>query len=186
MTNSMNASMKKAISRYIQGKDHNKPHLLKQAFALHSKLSMQVKTENISFPSNTQGLAAISKLLVSDFNKQYENIYTYCITDTFGEAELSLSCCWLVVMTEKVSGKVRVGFGDYHWEFSHSGSHLLADRLEIIIDAMNVLDEEAKEPFLVWAEALPYPYLSLSELLSNSPAHEAVEALEAKLSAKKK
>lgn len=186
MNNSMNASMKKAISRYIQGKDHNKPHLLKQAFAAHATLSMQVKSENISFPSNTQGLAAISKLLVSDFNKQYENIYTYCITDTFGEADLSLSCCWLVVMTEKATGKIRFGYGDYHWEFSNSGPHLLADRLEIIIDVMSVLDEGTKEPFLTWAEALPYPYLSLSELLSNSPAHEAVEALEAKLLVKKK
>ncbi|WP_299979975.1 hypothetical protein [uncultured Pseudoteredinibacter sp.] len=186
MNISMNASMKKAISRYIQGKDHNKPHLLKQAFAQHATLSMQVKTENISFPSNTRGLAAISQLLVSDFNKQYENIYTYCITDTFREADLNLSCSWLVVMTEKATGKVRLGFGDYHWSFTHSGPHLLADRLEIIIDAMNVLDEEAKEPFLVWAEALPYPYLSLRELLSNSPAHVALEALEAKLLVKKK
>jgi len=186
MNISMIASMKKAISRYIEGKDHNKPHLLKQAFAAHATLSMQVKSENISFPSNTQGLAAISQLLVSDFNKQYENIYTYCITDSLREAGQNLSCSWLVIMTEKATGKVRFGYGDYHWEFSNSGPQLLADRFEIIIDAMSVLDEETKEPFLMWAEALPYPYLSLSELLSNSPAHEAVEALEAKLSAKKK
>lgn len=177
----MNMSMKTVVSQYIHGKDRNKPHLLKRAFSKQATLSMQVNSENISFPSNTQGLEAISQLLVSDFNKQFENIYTYCITDSLLEADLSLSCCWLVVMTEKSSGNVRFGFGDYHWGFSNTGPHLLADRLEIIIDAMIVLEEQAKESFLVWTEALLYPYLSLHDLLSNSPEHCAIEALEAKL-----
>ena len=57
------------INRYISAKDKNKPHLMKEAFTPSARLEMKVESKNISFPSSTIGLDAITDVLVSKFNQ---------------------------------------------------------------------------------------------------------------------
>lgn len=155
------------VRRYIKAKDDNKPHLINRVFSEQATLEMEVKNGAIDFPSVTQGRDDITKILVQDFNKTYENIYTFCLSDTVIEKENSLDCRWFVVMSEKATGDIRVGYGDYQWRFS-SGDLRLVDKLRIVIEDMVVFSNAEEDELMSWALSLPYPWLCSTDILSLS------------------
>lgn len=164
-------SQRDVISQYIYAKDYNRPHLMASAFTPDARLKMQVNTENIAFPGEAAGLDAITATLVSNFGRTYENVYTFCLSDSFVSRTDSASCRWLVAMTEKVDGgrgSVRVGVGQYDWHFV-DGPSLLADRLCIIIDDMLVLDAGFAPEILGWVSALPYPWCATETIVEAMP-----------------
>jgi hypothetical protein len=82
---------KEKISQYLYAKDNNKPHLMKDVFVPNAKLDIRIgelKSNNISFPSQTISLCEITKVLINNFNKTYENVYTFCLDDTFVENKI--------------------------------------------------------------------------------------------------
>ncbi len=161
------------ISQYIYAKDHNRPHLMVSAFTPDRRLEMQVKTQNIAFPSESIGLDAITETLVSNFGRTYENVYTFCLSDALSSHADAASCHWLVVMTEKEGGQVRVGFGRYDWHFVRTSS-LLVDRLCIIIDEMLVLAPDFAPDILGWASGLAYPWCEKGVIIQTMPALESL------------
>jgi hypothetical protein len=72
-----------------------------QAFTQNAELSMLVKTADIAFPSQVSGRDAIESILVRQFAVQYENVYTFCLSDPPPGTD-GFVCDWLVCMTEKV------------------------------------------------------------------------------------
>jgi hypothetical protein len=68
-----------AISTYILAKDSNRPQLMRDAFAEYCELEMVAKTDAISFPCSAKGLEEITKVLVTNFGDQYENVRTFCL-----------------------------------------------------------------------------------------------------------
>jgi hypothetical protein len=145
-----------SILAYIRAKDGNRPHLLDAAFAQDATLQMQVRTESISFPPLSVGREAIAETLIRRFNQIYENVYTFCVgVPPEADAE-TFSCGWLVAMSEKQGGAVRIGCGRYDWLFTHSEHRVRA--LTITIDAMEVLPSEALAPVMNWVSGLPYPW----------------------------
>ncbi|PML81890.1 nuclear transport factor 2 family protein [Enterovibrio norvegicus] len=162
------------INRYIAAKDNNKPHLLSQVFTQQATLSMQVNTDGISFPSEVVGRHAISDVLVSQFNQTYENIYTFCLSDSIDRNGSLLACKWLVAMTEKESGNLKVGCGHYDWEFqSEDGSSV--KKLSITIKHMFTLDFHNTAHFLHGLSELPYPWCFSSSARIEMPAIPALQ-----------
>lgn len=165
------------ISQYIYAKDHNRPYLMASAFTPDARLEMQVNTQNITFPGESIGLDAITETLVSNFGRTYENVYTFCLSDSLSSEADVASCNWLVAMTEKAEagevGKVRVGFGRYDWHFVHEPS-LLAERLCITIDEMLVLEDSFAPEILDWVSGLAYPWCDAGTIMKNMPAREAL------------
>lgn len=102
-----------SILAYIKAKDGNRPHLLDAAFTEDATLQMIVRTEAISFPASSVGREAIAETLVRRFNQTYENVYTLCIGSPPTANSETYSCNWLVAMSEKQGGAVRVGCGRY-------------------------------------------------------------------------
>jgi len=100
-----------AVSTYILAKDGNRPFLIKQAFAEDAVLEIEVKTDAISFPSSAKGLNAIEDILVRRFGNDYENIYTFCLSRPSAADRLHFACHWLVGMSAKSGGQLRVGCG---------------------------------------------------------------------------
>ena len=156
------------ITTYILAKDGNRPHLLDAAFAPDATLAMLVKTDAISFPDQVRGRAAIADTLVTQFNKRYENIYTFCVGEP-PRADRRFVCGWLVCMTEKDSGLLRVGYGRYDWVFAADDGGRVA-RLAIEIEAMSVLPAETSASVLGWAVALPYPWCPAARLRQGAEA----------------
>jgi hypothetical protein len=164
-----------SILAYIQAKDGNRPHLMAHAFTDDASLTMVVNTGNITFPPATTGRDNIAEILVRRFGQTYENIYTFCLTVPPKNQDSAFSCDWLVAMTEKDSGAVRVGCGRYDWYFAED-SHLV-QRLSITIETMQTLPASTLDSVMAWVSVLPYPWCSADAVTSGAPDIEGLSAV---------
>ena len=145
------------IRAYIRAKDENRPYLMQRTFADSVILEMAVETASITFPPLTEGLDAVTQVLVRDFGRTFENVYTFCLTAPPINSDNPFSCDWLVVMSEKESGVVRIGCGLYDWFFQTKKPGLV-EKLKIVISIMLVLPPDNLRPVMDWICALPYPW----------------------------
>jgi len=180
MPNNQLQNYKRIISRYIQAKDQNRPHLLTKVFSGNAQLQMQVNSENIAFPSQTHGLQDITQVLVKNFGQSYENIYTFCINESVTVKNGLLKCQWLVGMSERETGSLRIGFGDYHWQFS-TADDVLVDSLMIKIEQMLVLSPEHQDALMYPLENLTYPWCSRQSLIDQLPDLAVLQPLKSVL-----
>lgn len=164
-------SPRRSIEQYIRAKDGNRPHLLAQAFTDDATLDMVVRTGSISFPDHVEGRGAIGDVLVSRFNQTFENVYTFCLdapletsTETSTEA---FQCRWLVAMSDKHSGEVRVGCGRYDWRFSPQS--WLVGGLTITIEHMSTLPATDLPAVMDWVSRLAYPWCSVQAAMDTVP-----------------
>ena len=155
---------------YLHAKDENRPHLLVDVFTPDAELVIHNRSANIAFPASTQGRDAIAEVLVRAFSLSYENIYSFYLGRPPPAAQ-EFTCPWLVGMSDRSSGHVRVGCGIYEWAFEPQAPHL-ASRLVITIEAMEVLPATESERVFVWLRALAYPWSSPEAAVLGIPANE--------------
>jgi hypothetical protein len=167
-----------AVATYILAKDNNRPFLLRDAFARDARLEMMVKTDTISFPSAAQGLSEIEDVLIRRFGIDYENVYTVCLSRPSDANLRHFPCHWLVGMSAKTDGKVRVGCGRYDWYFSAEQKGLV-EKLIITIDVMESLPETTLAPTMNWLAQLPYPWCTPEEAVRDMPQIGGFAAIEA-------
>lgn len=160
------------LRAYFHAKDENRPHLMQGAFCEAATLRMHLRTANIAFPAESVGLDAITDSLVRVFGQKYENVYSFYLQRPEPDAA-SFSCDWLVGMSDKASGDVRVGCGRYDWVFDEGSG--LARQLAITIDTMQVLPPSQLGPVLGWLGALPYPWACAAEAVASAPAIDALQ-----------
>lgn len=164
------------IHNYILAKDGNRPYLMKNSFAEHAVLEMVVSPGTIAFPSLTTGVEAMMDVLVRQFGKTYENIYTLCLANPPQKTGDSYACKWLVVMSEKESGAVRFGAGNYDWLFQKEEPYLV-EKLTITIKLMQTLPKETLDSFMDWISNLPYPWCPVEIAINNTPKVDGVQAV---------
>jgi hypothetical protein len=169
-----------AVSTYILAKDGNRPFLMKRAFAEDAELEMVVKTDAISFPSAAKGLSAIEDILVRRFGLDYENVYTFCLSQPSDADRLHFPCHWLVGMSARNGCQIRIGCGRYDWYF-RPNEECHVERLVIAIDVMKVLPAAELATTMNWLSSLPYPWCTPDDAVRNVPAIEGVAEIEAYL-----
>jgi hypothetical protein len=175
MQKRMSLTPETVLRGYFHAKDENRPHLLENVFASNAELVIRNRSENIAFPAFTQGRAAIAKVLVQSFALSYENVYSFYLgRPTPGVREFI--CPWLVGMSERSSGLVRVGCGNYEWAFESEAPHM-ASRLVVTIDAMQVLPFTESDGVFAWLRALDYPWSSPVAALKGIPANELLSPI---------
>lgn len=162
-----------AITAYLLAKDGNRPHRLAEAFTPDATLTMRVNTDTISFPPLTHGREAIAQTLVRSFNQTYENVYTLCLDEPPAVDAASYSCRWLVAMSEKDGGAVRVGCGRYEWLFAPRDGRACA--LTISIEAMELLPADALKQVTAWMAGLSYPWCSTHTTINEAPDIQGVQ-----------
>ncbi|KGU83314.1 hypothetical protein E3Z27_14015 [Pseudomonas mediterranea] len=165
----------RSIQQYINAKDANRPHLLDQAFTADATLDMIVRTGSISFPGHVEGREAIGDVLVRRFGQTFENVYTFCLGASPSENAKAFQCKWLVAMSDKHSGEVRVGCGVYDWQFEPA-SHR-AERLTITIEHMATLPAADLAPVMAWVSALDYPWCDVRTIMDNAPDAAGLQAV---------
>jgi hypothetical protein len=165
-----------AIHSYILAKDGNRPWLMRRAFAGDAHLEMVVKTDAISFPSTAIGIDAITDTLVRRFSSDQENVYTFCLTAPPKGLHKTFSCDWLVGMSRRDNGEVRVGCGRYDWSFAGSDRRLASD-LKIAIEVMHVLSPENLRPIMTWLSSLPYPWCYAKAAAQNIPSLDGLQTI---------
>ena len=165
-----------AISAYIRAKDQNRPYLMRNAFAEAATLNMNVRTGAISFPPLSNGIDSITEVLVRRFAQSYENVLTFCMGDPPREDAGSFSCKWMVGMSERGTGAVRVGCGRYDWQFQ-SVEPFLTRELTITIEFMQILPAGTLEPILNWLSGLPYPWCPSRTAVERAPKVTGLEVI---------
>ncbi|MGD7366429.1 hypothetical protein ACQCQW_26180, partial [Ralstonia pseudosolanacearum] len=125
----------------------------------------------IAFPPESHGLAAITDTLVRKFGQTYENVYTFYLSRPEADAHLSdYSCDWIVGMTEKATGNVRVGCGRYAWTFQPEPYR--ATQLTITIETMVTLPPSDTDAVFGWVLALDYPWTNARRVVAGAPPLE--------------
>ena len=163
------------VAAYLRAKDENRPYLMRDAFAEDAALAMVVNSDNIVFPAATRGRKAITDVLVRDFSSAYENVRTLCLTAAPNGAFETFACRWLVGMSVKADGAVRVGWGRYDWTFDAVTSRVR--RLEITIEVMNVLPAQCLDVVASWTLGLPHPWCPPERALAALPELEVLQPL---------
>ena len=173
---SPNSFTPEAVLRgYFHAKDENRPHLLEEVFASNAELIVHNKSSNIAFPAFTQGRSAIADVLVRNFTLSNENVYSFYL----GRPQLAIrefTCPWLVGMSERSSGHIRVGGGTYEWSFEQHAPHI-AIRLVVTIEAMQVLPIAESAGVFEWLRSLNYPWSSPKTALQGIPANELLSPI---------
>jgi hypothetical protein len=163
------------IAAYLRAKDENRPYVMRDAFEEDAALAMVVKSENIAFPAATRGREAITNVLVRDFSSAYENVRSLALTPAPIGTPHTFACPWLVGMSVKADGAVRVGWGRYDWTFDADTARVR--RLTITIEAMQVLPSATLEAVAGWLFALPHPWCSVERALATMPELAALQPL---------
>jgi hypothetical protein len=166
-----------AVSTYILAKDGNRPFLMRRAFAEGAELEMVIMTDTISFPNSAKGIGAIEDILVRRFANDFENVYTFCLSHPSAADRRHFPCHWLVGMSGKNNGQIRVGCGRYDWYFG-SDERCLVEKLVIVIDVMEILPATGHDPIMDWLSSLPYPWCAPSEAVSAIPSVEGLRGIE--------
>lgn len=169
-------STSQAIANYIFAKDYNRPHLMRRAFCEAADLQMLVKSGAISFPPAVRGRDEITDVLVRRFGQTYENVYTFCLCQPPVSGAKNFACDWLVGMSSKADGSVRVGCGRYDWAFAPAGLGLVT-QLKITIEQMVVLPPAALGEVMDWLSSLPHPWCGSALALSGMPRGEELAAI---------
>lgn len=165
------------VSTYFHAKDGNRPFLMSRAFAEDAQLEMVVKTDAISFPSKASGLPELEEILVRRFAAAFENVYTFGLKQPTEADRHHFTCPWLVAMSARSDGAVRVGSGLYDWRFS-SDAGCLVEKLVITIDVMEVLPATELASIMGWITALPYPWCRPDEVVRDMPRLAALVPVE--------
>ncbi|HEV7832627.1 MAG TPA: hypothetical protein VGP09_04475 [Caballeronia sp.] len=82
-------------------------------------------------------------------------------------------------MSEKGTGLARAGFGRYDWLAAENSGQVR--QLRITIEEMTTLPQDAVEPILQWADALPYPWCPRERLGDAAPGITAIDRIRAAL-----
>jgi hypothetical protein len=164
------------VETYIRAKDQNQPHLMQNAFAADAILEMVVNAGTISFPSVCNGLQSISDVLVRRFAQTFENVHTFCLASPPRNDAVNFSCAWLVGMSEKDGGAVRVGCGRYDWLFHRQSPHLV-EHLTITIDLMESIAPSCLEPLMSWLSQLSYPWCTAQAALREALTLEELQPI---------
>jgi hypothetical protein len=166
-----------AVSTYILAKDGSRPFLMRRAFADDAELEVVVKTDAISFPSSAKGVSAIEDIVVRRFGLDYENVYTFCLSQPSEANRRHFPCHWLVGMSARSNGQIRIGCGRYDWYFGPDQA-CRVERLVIAIDVMKILPATELAASMNWLSSLPYPWCSPHEAGRAVPAIEGLAEIE--------
>ena len=161
------------LAGYFRAKDTNRPHLLDRVFSVDARLEVRNASPAIAFPAVTIGREQIGDILVRQFGRTCENVYSFYLSRPAGVVGQFI-CPWLVGMTDKESRTVRVGCGTYRWSLTYEPAPI-ATALVISIEVMQVLDPSSGPRVLAWLEALPYPWTGVDAVLHAAPALEELK-----------
>jgi hypothetical protein len=139
---------------------------------------MVVKTDAITFPASAKGIGALEDILVRRFGFDFENVYTFCLSEPPEATCKHFACHLLVGMSAKANGQIRVGCGRYDWHFGAQGR---VEKLVVTVEVMKVLSAEALAAGMSWLSALPYPWCSADEACKRMPALDGLGEIRAYL-----
>jgi hypothetical protein len=117
---------------------------------------------------------------VRRFGLDYENVYTFCLSRPTDANRRHFPCHWLVGMSARSNGQIRIGCGRYDWYFAPDKTcHV--EKLVIAIDVMNIFPATELAVSMNWLSGLPYPWCTPGEAIRAMPAIEGLAEIKSYL-----
>jgi hypothetical protein len=154
------------LEQYVVGKDQDKYQILETIYGERAELEFEINSTNIDFPRKIVGHKAIAKTLSADFNKKYEKVKTYYLSNTFTDKFKILKQPWLVVMKEIGNELTRVGSGFYNWEFMECNNQLKIIKHKIYIHTMLEIHDPQSKQLQQIQQDLEYPWVESNVVVS--------------------
>ncbi len=152
----------KLLEKYVEGKDLDRYQILEDIYCQTATVSFEIVSDNINFPNEIYGNVEIAKILSADFNKKYDLVRTYYLSNSFPNiCNLLISQQnWLVIMRDRTSGSIRIGTGYYNWEFENKKeSELKIKHHKIFIYAMLELPSDSLDLLHELQQKFTYPWI---------------------------
>ena len=107
------------LEKYVEGKDQDKFKILEEIYIPNAKVTFEIESDTISFPTEILGNKNIAQVLSAEFNRKYDHVQTYYLSRSFPQIKdfIISNQGWLVIMREKEDNSIRVGTGLYDWIF---------------------------------------------------------------------
>lgn len=156
------------IHTYLRAKDESRPILFRQVFLKEGRFQTRFSIDtDFNQGGMRHGLDTITQTF-QQLGAGFENIFTTCpIESAFYNDVGQLESSWVVGMTGRNEGQVRLAAGSYLWTFdSDSG---LVKELDVLMEHMLVLPAHHAESILSWLSPLPQPWCRSVELLERMP-----------------
>lgn len=154
------------LERYVEAKDFTRPALMAAIYRPDAVLTYSIATDAISFPTRTEGVDEIARVLVVDFGARYQRCLTYYIDDCRREQPDEWHIPWLVVMREPQAHALRIGKGFYRWRFARTPVGLRVAAMHIHIERMDAIADPDAQQLEAIQAPLPYPWLNAAMLRS--------------------
>jgi len=155
-------AMVDALNRYIDGKDNNRPAVLKALYCSDAVLAFSLDDQSMSFPTRVEGAQEIAKVLSGDFNQRYQRVKTWYLTQPVADGTDQVTeQPWLVMMQEKASGDIRIGCGFYNWRFETNCNPLQVSAHHIHIHTMLSFPSTRESWLIELQQSLAYPWSSV-------------------------
>lgn len=147
------------LEQYIIGKDQNTSKILETIYEETAEVEFAINPTNISFPSKIVGNSEIARILSADFNKKFERVKTYYLSDTIYDKLDILEQPWLVVMKEIGKDLTRIGTGHYNWHLREHPHELKIFKHKIYIHLMLEIHDPSSKQLQKIQERLEYPWV---------------------------
>jgi hypothetical protein len=172
------------LQLYVEGKDGDRPEILKQIYASDAGVVFDVRTPNITFPPEIHTSEDIARVLSEDFNRRFKGPRTYYLRDDLGGREDNSvrNMPWLVIMGDASAGCVNVGWGLYDWFFQRASETAPVPwqiaRHRICIWEMVAMGDEDSDLLFDLQDGLTYPWATRDEVLGNLGLREQIKEIE--------
>ena len=160
-----------AIKTYILAKDGNRPYLMRRAFAERRTRDRGQDRRHQLFRARPRVSARSKTFSCGSSASIMRNVTPFAFSEPPPAGSVHFACHWLVGMSAKANGQIRIGCGRYDWYFNAHGQ---VEKLVIAIDVMKVLAADQLRPNMNWFSALPYPWCSAGEALRQMPASDGL------------
>jgi len=158
----------RVLRAYLHAKDCGVPARFADAFTPDATFTSRFEFEtSFSDEEPRVGLAAIAETF-GLLTKHCDNITTLCTLDSVVTDGDTLRNKWIVAMTNRDSGCIRVAWGDYVWTMDPEAER--ARSLIVNMRHMAEMGPEHAEVVLVWLRALPAPWCDGQALVVDMPA----------------
>ena len=157
---------RRALTHYLDAKDHHRPFLLRGAFVDGAKFDLVVGAET---PFTKAAAAAkVDTVLetVQSIGVHFLDVYTSVSAESVRNVDGALEADWVVVLVARELSNVVLNWGSYRFVFNDDN---LVETLQVIFHGGAALPPETYTDVVGWISGLPAPVFEVSQLESAAP-----------------
>jgi len=162
------------LHKYLQAKDESRPYLFRQVFPENGRFQTRFSIDtDFDQGGMREGIAEITNTF-GMLGRFFENIFTTCPIESASYTEEGqLQSTWIVGMSSRDNGDIRIAAGAYLWTFDEESGKVA--ELDVLMEHMLEFPGKHLAAIMDWLSALPQPWCETKALLDGMPEIEGLE-----------